>query len=198
MSVAVIAKADKRARREQRTIARILKVNHAGEYGAIRIYGAQLMMARALYPDLVPFLTGTLEHEQSHCRRFRDAMTTRQARPCYAMWCWGIGGSLLGFATAAMGRNAIMACTKAVEQTVHVHLDEQIRFLAGRDGELQALIADIQVEEDAHLDHARRHIRATPLTRAIEAFVNVATGIVIWLSTQGAVTRMVRDLRETD
>ena len=48
-------------------IARILKVNHAGEYGAIRIYRAQAWIARRIYPDLVPFLEETLRHEVLHC-----------------------------------------------------------------------------------------------------------------------------------
>lgn len=53
-----------------RTIARILKVNHAGEFGAIRIYRAQLWYARKTGSDLVPFLTETLSHERVHCQRF--------------------------------------------------------------------------------------------------------------------------------
>ena len=53
--------------RERFTIARILKVNHAGEYGAIRIYRAQLWMAQRLYPDVVAFLEETLSHEVHHC-----------------------------------------------------------------------------------------------------------------------------------
>ena len=59
------------------TIARILKVNHAGEYGAIRIYRAQAWVARRIYPDLVAFLEETLRHEVLHCKMFREAMPQR-------------------------------------------------------------------------------------------------------------------------
>ena len=178
------------------TISRILKVNHAGEYGAIRIYRAQLWSARYLHPRLVAFLETTLAHEIEHCRRFRDAMSMHGARPCRALWLWGLGGGALGLITALMGRNAVFACTKAVEQTVHRHLDAQIAFLAGRDDALREMIAAIQVEECQHLDHAIGHLTSSPLNLAIEAVVNVSTEAVIWLSTQGAVTRMERALRK--
>ncbi|ESQ75665.1 demethoxyubiquinone hydroxylase family protein [Asticcacaulis sp. AC402] len=178
-----------------RTIARILKVNHAGEFGAIRIYRAQLWAARRWQPSLITFLTETLSHEIDHCGKFLKAMQERKARPCTAMWLWGIGGYVLGLATAAMGVNAVMACTKAVEQTVHRHLDAQIRYLSGRDEPLRDIILAIQVEENAHLSHAVAHLRPSLLNGPLEAVIVAATEAVIWLSTQGAVSRMEHELR---
>jgi len=81
--------------RDRLTIARILKVNHAGEYGAIRIYRAQLWLARRLYPDVVAFLEETLGHEIEHCAMFRNAMPRLNARPCQIMTLWGNGGLAL-------------------------------------------------------------------------------------------------------
>src|SRR5262249_21987468 len=92
------------------TITRILKVNHAGEYGAIRIYRAQAWVARRLYPDVVPFLEATLAHEVRHCSMFRDAMPMRGARPCRVMSLWGNGGLILGFLTSLLGRQGIWIC----------------------------------------------------------------------------------------
>ncbi|MFT3996105.1 MAG: demethoxyubiquinone hydroxylase family protein [Asticcacaulis sp.] len=178
----------------EKTIARILKVNHAGEYGAIRIYRAQLWVARRFQPDLASFLSETLAHEVDHCRRFREAMTTHRSRPCRAMWLWSTGGIVLGLATALMGRNAIMACTAAVEATVHRHLDEQIDYLTPRDRTLADLIADIRVQEIEHLDFARSHLRPTGFSRFLGSLVTTSTETVIWLSTQGAVSRMKRTL----
>ena len=178
-----------------RTIARILKVNHAGEFGAIRIYCAQLWAAKRWHKTLVPFLSETLRHEIDHCQHFRDAMTARHTRPCAAMPLWGIGGYGLGLLTALIGRNAIMVCTQAVEQTVHRHLDEQIRYLAGKDEALRDLIIAIQVEENAHLDFARNHVVPSMLNRPLMIVINVATEAVIWLSTQGAVSRMEKALQ---
>jgi len=107
---------------ERLTIARILKVNHAGEYGAIRIYKAQLWVARRLYADVVAFLEETLAHEVRRCALFREAMPVRNARPCRIMALWGNGGYVLGFLTALIGRQGIWVCTAAVESAVHRHL----------------------------------------------------------------------------
>lgn len=177
------------------TIARILKVNHAGEYGAIRIYRAQLWVARRWYPDIVPFLEQTLGHEIGHCAMFRGAMPERSARPCRATVLWGNGGLILGFFTALMGREGIWICTAAVEGAVHRHLDDQLFFLRERDLELHALIAAIQAEELHHLDYAEERITTRSLwKRSLSGFISVATDLVIWLSTWGDSTRMAREL----
>jgi ubiquinone biosynthesis monooxygenase Coq7 len=78
--------------REALTIARILRVNHAGEYGAIRIYGAQISIAKRWYPDVVPALADMLGHEKQHCAAFFAAMPARDSRPCRVMSLWSLGG----------------------------------------------------------------------------------------------------------
>jgi 3-demethoxyubiquinol 3-hydroxylase len=178
-------------------IARILKVNHAGEYGAIRIYRAQIWVARRLYPDVVPFLEETLGHEIEHCALFYGAMPSREAKPCRVMAFWGNGGLVLGFLTALIGRQGIWVCTEAVEATVHRHLDEQLHFLAARDAELHGLITSIQGEELHHLNYARERVTSRALwTRLLYGLVAAATETVIWLSTWGDSTRMARDLAD--
>jgi 3-demethoxyubiquinol 3-hydroxylase len=180
---------------DQRTIARILKVNHAGEYGAIRIYRAQIWVARRLYPDLVPFLQETLGHEVNHCALFRAAMVPRGARPCRVMSLWGNGGYVLGFLCALLGRQGIWICTAAVEGAVHRHLQDQLHFLRARDRDLHDIILSIQHEELMHLTHAEMRLTAsTPITRLLSGSITIATDIVIWLSTWGASTRMAREL----
>jgi ubiquinone biosynthesis monooxygenase Coq7 len=181
--------------RDQLTVRRILKVNHAGEYGAIRIYRAQLWLARRRYPDMVPFLEETLGHEIEHCALFRDAMPERGAKPCRVLAFWGNGGLILGLTTALLGRQGIWICTEAVEATVHRHLDEQLLFLQSRDAELHSLIAGIQQEELHHLHQATERITSRSLwVRLLRATVSTATEAVIWLSTWGESTRMARDL----
>jgi ubiquinone biosynthesis monooxygenase Coq7 len=181
--------------RDRLAIARILKVNHAGEYGAIRIYRAQIWVARRLYPDVVAFLEETLGHEVGHCAMFRNAMPTRDARPCRAMVLWGNGGLILGFLTALMGREGIWICTAAVEGAVHKHLDDQLFFLRDKDPELHSLINAIQAEELHHLNYAEERVRSRSLwARSLSGFISAATDTVIWLSTWGDSTRMARDL----
>ena len=76
--------------REALAIARICRVNHAGEFGAIRIYGAQVFVARRLWPDVVPDLEDMLADERRHCDLFRAAMPARQSRPCRVMRLWSV------------------------------------------------------------------------------------------------------------
>lgn len=88
------------------TVARILKVNHGGEHGAVRIYAAQMIAARVRCPHLLPELAELLEHERRHEKLFRSLMPARQARPCRLMWLWGVGGAALGLLTGAWERPA--------------------------------------------------------------------------------------------
>lgn len=181
---------------DPRTTARILKVNHAGEYGAVRIYRAQAWVARALYPDVVDFLDDTLQHEIRHCALFRGAMRERSARPCRIMPLWGIGGFILGLVTALMGRQGIWVCTAAVEAAVHRHMDDQLFYLRSRDPELYALIDSIQHEELSHLDHAQERLAGDKAwNRFLSWFISGSTDVAIWLSTSGESARMARELR---
>lgn len=176
--------------RSKTTIQRILKVNHAGEYGAIRIYRSQLLISKLLHKDLVPFLANTLCHEIKHCQKFSGAMPSYNARPCWLMWLWGIGGYALGLLTALMGKNAILICTASVEKTVHAHLNDQIQFLETIDDDLKRLIEDIQKEEIEHLAYAEENVKQSILYTPLYKFIALSTDVVIWLSTQGDVTKM--------
>lgn len=181
---------------EQNTISRILKVNHAGEFGAIRIYRSQIMVARCLYTEAVEFLEETLEHEKVHCQKFRAAMNEYNTRPCRVMSLWSTGGFVLGFFTALMGRQGIWICTQAIERTVHQHLEDQLHFLKDRDKDLHDLIANIQTEELLHLDYAEERLGSTSWPhKALGSLIVVATEIAIWLSTWGDSVRMAREIR---
>lgn len=173
--------------------ARILRVNHGGEHGAVHIYSAQIAAARLRAPDLLPFLREAREHERTHRRRFRALMPAREAKPCRLMWIWAVGGALLGLITGLLGREAILACTEAVEETVHRHLDDQIRWATGRDEGLRQVIEDIRVEELAHIQHAVDN-RTGAGFAWLERIISSATESLIWLSTRGDSTRLARQL----
>jgi ubiquinone biosynthesis monooxygenase Coq7 len=178
-----------------RTIARILKVNHAGEHGAIRIYRSQLAIARWRCPDVVLKLEEMLAHEVSHRVRFAEIMPSRHAKPCRMLFLWGIGGRLLGTGTALLGRNAIWACTAAVEEAVHRHLNDQLAFLSNRDQELFALIASIKSEELSHLHHAEKNLTSRgPSVRMLRRLIDAVTEVLIFMSTSGDSARMSRAL----
>jgi 3-demethoxyubiquinol 3-hydroxylase len=182
--------------RDALTIARIVRVNHAGEYGAIRIYSAQIGVSARRYPDVVPALTDMLQHEKKHCAAFLAAMPERNSRPCRVMSLWSWGGWVLGLTTALMGRETIWICTAAVEAAVHRHLDDQLAFLADRDDELRGIILSIREEELAHLHHAESQIASLGHgSRLLQRLISNVTDALIWLSTWGDSTRMLRELR---
>ncbi|MDB5429368.1 MAG: ubiquinone biosynthesis protein UbiB [Caulobacter sp.] len=183
---------------DRQIIADILRVDHAGEFGAIRIYKAQRLAARWRAPDLLAFLDHTLGDERAHRRAFEALMAARGVTPCRTLTLWGVGGYLLGLATGCLGRAAILICTEAVERTVHRHLDDQVRWLADRDPEISAAITAIQVEELEHLTFATDHAtasRARAWAGLLDALVGAATEALIWCSTYGASSRMGRQVR---
>ena len=182
--------------RDRRIIARILKVNHAGEHGAIRIYGAQISVAKIFYPDIAGKLGEMQGHEVAHHQLFANAMIPRQAKPCRLLFLWTIGGWGLGFATAVLGRKMIWICTEAVESAVHDHLVDQLTFLNSRDKELHNLIQSIQIEEDAHLHHARQQRgTANSISLGAVSIIRLITDVLIWMSTSGDSNRLKSDLK---
>ncbi|ESX54209.1 demethoxyubiquinone hydroxylase family protein [Mesorhizobium sp. M0924] len=184
------------SRQDALTVARIVRVNHAGEFGAIRIYSAQILVARRLWPDCVPSLSEMLGHERTHWAAFRAAMPARRSRPCRVMQFWSWGGWVLGFVTALLGPQGIWACTAAVEAAVHRHLDDQLFFLANRDHDLHGIILAIREEELAHLHHAEEQLKSSgPALNFLRSLISIATDVLIWLSTWGDSSRMTRALK---
>lgn len=176
----------------------ILRVDHAGEYGAIRIYGAQIALARWRAPDLVPMLLDALADETRHRDRFDTGLRERDLRPCDMLPLWGVGGTLLGAGTALLGREAILVCTEAVERTVHHHMNDQVAWLAPHAPDLANAIAAIRDEEVDHLHRARdgRSTAEPPLwLRALDLIVATSTELLVWLSTYGVSSRLRRQLR---
>ncbi len=182
--------------KNQQLIQRILRVNHAGEHGAVSIYSAQLKRLSPGAKDLEAWLVETVSHEQDHRAAFREAMRPRSAKPCRALSVWSVGGWCLGWMTAMWGRTGISACTAAVERTVHAHLEEQIAFLRRHDTELAALVERIQSEEHAHLSYAEANLRSDSLIAGpLTAVIACATDVLIAISTRGDSIRLRYCLR---
>ena len=178
-----------------RLVRRILRVNHAGAHGAIAIYNAQLKAA-ARYPEFSAWLNETLCHETLHREAFLTSMPSRGAKPCRALGIWSVGGATLGWITARFGRTGLMACTAAVERTVHRHLNDQIAYLDRRDPELAAVIVRIRTEELSHLAFAEAHHSGKGLfARSLSFIVAAATELLIWISTRGDSLRLKAALR---
>jgi 3-demethoxyubiquinol 3-hydroxylase len=108
---------------------KMLKLNHLGEHIAINIYCAQVRVCRFTAPQLLPMLEDFLTHETRHLTVFAAELADRGAPRCRAFALLGWSGFLLGFCTALLGRNGVMACTAAVEAVVLDHLQQQLEYL---------------------------------------------------------------------
>jgi ubiquinone biosynthesis monooxygenase Coq7 len=167
---------------ERGTCSRIIKVNHAGEFGAVNIYRAQLMAARRVMPSLVPQLQEFLAHEKRHSSTFAEILRARRIPRCKSYWFCGVGGFALGLLTSLFGRSGIIACTAAVETVVTRHLVEQLAFLESQgDTEAAAAVQSIVSEEEEHKAVGIAQGRDSSLFKPLGAVVAIATSFVIWV-----------------
>ena len=167
------------------TVEQILRVDHAGECGAIQIYRSQIAVARLLHPQCVDALAGMLEHELRHFRIFDTLLKQRKIRTCYALPLWKVGGWILGSLTAVLGEKAIWVCTAAIENTVNQHLDHQVAALSANDPEALLAVQSIRRDEKEHEEHALQHGGyGRGLYRVLRWAVKGATSLAIWLSTK--------------
>ena len=161
---------------------RIMKVNHAGEHGAIAIYSGQIIMARFTCPDLIAALVEFRSHERRHRSIFEAELHRRGAQRCRSYWLCGIGGFALGAITGLFGRSAIAATTVAVESVVLRHLEEQIDGLGSDDPTAVAAILSIVEEERQHRDHSANDLNARKFwPKILMPVVSASTETVIWL-----------------
>ena len=137
-------------------IAEMIRVDHAGEYGATRIYEGQ----RAIFSRLpgAKKITAQLAHqeadEQIHKAAFDKLIRERGIRPTLLGPIWGAAGFGLGVVTALMGEKAAHACTAAVEEVIEDHYREQIEELGDHEPDLKAMITTFRAEEIAHKEQA--------------------------------------------
>ncbi|MEQ1498368.1 MAG: demethoxyubiquinone hydroxylase family protein [Novosphingobium sp.] len=138
---------------------RILRVDQAGEYGAVRIYAGQL----AVMGDRAPY-SGEIRHmaeqEAEHRAKFDALIAQRGVRPTAMQPFWHVAGFALGAATALIGPKAAMACTAAVEEEIDRHYSAQLDELGGDDPELSGMIEQFRDDEREH--------RATALAAGAE------------------------------
>jgi ubiquinone biosynthesis monooxygenase Coq7 len=111
------------------TAKKILKVNHAGEFGAINIYRSQILVSKFFRRSYVPLLESFMSDEKRHLDIFWSEIQRRDGVKCKSYWLCGLGGWVMGFISALFGKTGIMACTLAVESVVANHLKNQLIYL---------------------------------------------------------------------
>lgn len=143
---------------EKKDIESMIRVDHAGEYGAVRIYEGQLAVFDALNrtSKAADSIRAMAQSEQRHLTTFDRLVNERRVRPTALEPVWRIAGFALGAATALMGEKAAMACTAAVEEVIDEHYAAQLERLGG-DKELKKTVTDFRADEIAHRDEALAH-----------------------------------------
>ena len=137
-------------------MAEILRVDHAGEVGAVHIYrGQRAVLGEAAGHERIAGQLAEMEaHEAEHLARFDRLLTERQVRPTALVPVWRLAGFALGACTALLGEKAAHACTEAVETVIEEHYAGQIAELADREPDLAAELSRFRDEELAHRDLA--------------------------------------------
>ncbi len=162
-------------------IARMIRVDQAGEYGAKRIYEGQL----SIFGDGKdgPVLRHMAATEQVHLEKFNKMLVERRVRPTALTSLWHVAGYALGAGSALLGREAAMACTVAVEEIIEEHYADQMTRLDDAEADLKSTIEDFRAEEIEHkktaLDHGAKN---APGYELLTTAVKTGSRLAIWLS----------------
>ena len=166
-------------------IAAMIRVDHAGEYGAVRIYEGQLavLVRRKGAAATAETIRHMAEQEQRHLKTFDAMITARRVRPTALEPLWRVAGFALGAATAMMGEKAAFACTAAVEEAIDEHYTAQIEALGESDPDLKKTVEDFRADEAAHRQTALEHgAEQAPGYRLLSAAIKSGCRVAIKLS----------------
>jgi ubiquinone biosynthesis monooxygenase Coq7 len=162
-------------------LERTIRVDHAGEYGAKRIYEGQLaVLGRTKYGPLIEHMKA---QEQVHLDTFSRLIGERRVRPTALLPFWHVAGFALGAATALLGHRGAMACTVAVEEAIDEHYRAQEDTLGDDEAELRADIARFRAEELEHRDTGLEHeAEQAPAYRLLSAAIKTGCKVAIKIS----------------
>lgn len=162
-------------------VERAIRVDHAGEYGAKRIYQGQLaVLGRSKYGPMIEHMQA---QEQVHLDTFSRLIGQRRVRPTALLPIWHVAGFALGAATALLGHRGAMACTVAVEEAIDEHYRAQEEALGEDEAELKAHIAQFRAEELEHRDIGlENEAEQAPAYRLLSAAIKAGCKVAIRLS----------------
>lgn len=166
-------------------LAEILRVDHAGELGAVAIYrGQRAVLGEARGQARIAGQLAEMEtQEAEHLARFDKLIAERRVRPTALAPVWRLAGFALGAGTALLGEKAVHACTEAVETVIEQHYASQIDELATLEPELAAELSKFRDEELAHRDQAiEEGAREAPGYRLLSAVIGAGCRAAIKLS----------------
>ena len=155
-------------------IEEIIRVDHAGEHGATSIYKGTLDILNLLGDkETIPIIEEMAEGEKKHVREFNRLIKERSIRPTALLPIWKLAGYSLGALSAVYGKNAIMACTEAVEEVIDKHYSEQIDELdkSGQEESLLNSLKEFHADEVEHEMIAKKELDET--STALNIFKNL-------------------------
>ena len=141
---------------DQTKLTEFIRVDHAGERGAVKIYEGQLLALNTIIKD--ENLKKTIEemrvHEKEHCEFFENEIKKRKIKPTKLLPLWDLLGIGLGFGSTIIGKKAAMLCTASVEEVIDKHYLDQINQLGPDEKELKEKIKKFRKDELHHKDIA--------------------------------------------
>ena len=143
-------------KKKDNKVEEFIRVDHAGERGAVKIYEGQLLALNTLVKD--ESLRKTIEemkiHEKEHCEFFENEIKKRKIRPTKFLPLWDLLGIGLGFGSTVLGKKAAMLCTASVEEVIDEHYQNQINQLGPEEKNLKNKIIKFREDELHHKDIA--------------------------------------------
>ena len=137
-------------------VEEFIRVDHAGERGAVKIYEGQLLALNTLVKN--ESLKKTIEemkvHEMEHCQFFENEIRKRNIKPTKFLPLWDLLGVGLGFGSTLLGKKAAMLCTASVEEVIDKHYQDQIDYLQSDENALKSKIIKFREDELHHKDIA--------------------------------------------
>ena len=136
----------------KRTVEEFIRVDHAGERGAIKIYEGQLLALNTLIKndDLKKKIEKMRVHEKEHCDYFENEIKNRNIKPTKFLPLWDLLGVSLGFGSTILGKKAAMLCTASVEEVIDEHYLSQIKQLQNDEKNLKQKIIKFREDELHH------------------------------------------------
>ena len=137
-------------------VEEFIRVDHAGERGAVKIYEGQLLALNTLVKDenLKKIIEEMKVHEKEHCDFFEKEIKKRNIKPTKFLPLWDLLGVGLGFGSTILGKKAAMLCTASVEEVIDEHYQNQINHLGSEEKELKKNIIKFREDEIHHKDIA--------------------------------------------
>ena len=141
---------------DREVLEEIIRVDHAGEYGATKIYDGQIAIF-GKDSKLGKTIQHMADQEQKHIEKFNELILEHRVRPTALLPLWNVAGFALGASTALMGERAAMACTVAVEKVIGEHYQEQLDLLGDDHKDLKKTISKFRDDELEHHDIGIEH-----------------------------------------